>query len=211
MSERRSQPTFMGVVRPDNAVRNLPIKRAVMLRVNVGLSRKLSHDYNSTGFSVHLDGEVAIALDDPELALTKIRELFDLADEALQDQVQNYRPDRSVPTDTVNRRNPGQSTNRIAEHDRQKNSSSNRLPATQQRDATSKPTRKPANGAEPATNKQVQFILNLSKRLGMNKAQLDGRIGSLVGRVAGPYDLTKSEACELLDELTTEAEPAGAR
>jgi len=29
-----------------------------MLRVNVGLSRKLSKDYNSTGYSVNLDGEV---------------------------------------------------------------------------------------------------------------------------------------------------------
>jgi len=29
-----------------------------MLRVNVGMSRKLSKDFNSTGFSVNLEGEV---------------------------------------------------------------------------------------------------------------------------------------------------------
>ena len=28
-----------------------------MLRINVGLSRKLSQDYNSRGFSLNIDGE----------------------------------------------------------------------------------------------------------------------------------------------------------
>lgn len=38
-----------------------------MLKVNVGLSRKVSRDYNSTGFSVNLEGEVCAPLDDPEM------------------------------------------------------------------------------------------------------------------------------------------------
>jgi hypothetical protein len=33
-------------------------RRRTMLSVNIGLSRKLSKDYNSTGYSVNLDGEV---------------------------------------------------------------------------------------------------------------------------------------------------------
>lgn len=35
-----------------------------MLKVNVGLSRKLSRDYNSTGFSLNLDGELCAGMDD---------------------------------------------------------------------------------------------------------------------------------------------------
>lgn len=31
-----------------------------MLRVNVGLSRKLTRDYNSTGFSINVEGEVCV-------------------------------------------------------------------------------------------------------------------------------------------------------
>ncbi len=36
-----------------------------MLRVNVGLSRKLSKDFNSNGYSVNIDGEVTATVSDP--------------------------------------------------------------------------------------------------------------------------------------------------
>ena len=61
-----------------------------MLKVNVGLSRKLSRDFNSTGYSVNLEGEVANPVDDPEGVIEKIREYYDLAEEALRDQVERY-------------------------------------------------------------------------------------------------------------------------
>ncbi len=47
-----------------------------MLKANVGLSRKLSKDYNSTGFSLNLEGEVNATLDDPEAVIERIRELY---------------------------------------------------------------------------------------------------------------------------------------
>ena len=61
-----------------------------MLQVNVGISRKLTKDYNSTGFSVNLEGEINAPLDDPEMIIEKIREYYDLADEALRDQIERY-------------------------------------------------------------------------------------------------------------------------
>ncbi len=59
-----------------------------MLRVNVGLSRKLSKDYNSTGFSINLDGEVMAPVSDAEAVIEKVKELFDLAEEALGRQIE---------------------------------------------------------------------------------------------------------------------------
>ena len=54
-----------------------------MLRANVGLSRKITRDFNSTGYSVNLDGEIPFSVDDPEAITEKIKELFSLAQEAL--------------------------------------------------------------------------------------------------------------------------------
>lgn len=59
-----------------------------MLRVNVGLSRKLSRDYNSTGFSINLDGELVASVSDPEALIEQVKELYDLAEEALNRQVE---------------------------------------------------------------------------------------------------------------------------
>ena len=55
-----------------------------MLKANVGLSRKLSENYQSTGFSLNLEGEINATLDDPEAVIERVRELYDLADEALR-------------------------------------------------------------------------------------------------------------------------------
>jgi hypothetical protein len=37
-----------------------------MLKINVGLSKKLSKDYNSTGYSVNLEGEITAPVSDPD-------------------------------------------------------------------------------------------------------------------------------------------------
>ncbi len=68
-----------------------------MLRVTVGKSRKLSQDYNSTGFSITVDGEITAPLDSPEQILAQVQILHDLASESLQDQI-----DRLKDTDQKN-------------------------------------------------------------------------------------------------------------
>jgi hypothetical protein len=66
----------------------ISLQEEAMLRVNVGLSRKLSKDYNSTGCSVNLDGEVTAPVSDPEALIEQVKELFDLAEEALSIQIE---------------------------------------------------------------------------------------------------------------------------
>lgn len=67
-----------------------------MLKVNAGLSRKLSRDYNSTGFSLNLEGELCVGPDDPEAMIEKIKEFYDLAEEALNQQIERYAGESAI-------------------------------------------------------------------------------------------------------------------
>ncbi len=58
-----------------------------MLRAIVTLSRKLSRDYQSTGYSVTLDGEVGTNQDDPKAILDAIDRLYRLAEDALAREI----------------------------------------------------------------------------------------------------------------------------
>src|SRR5437868_1715201 len=70
-----------------------------MLTANVGLSRKVTRDYNSAGYSVNLEGEIPFPVADAEGVLEKIRELFNLAQEALAVEI-----DRDQGEDSIGRR-----------------------------------------------------------------------------------------------------------
>ena len=67
-----------------------------MLKVNVGLSRKLSKDYNSTGFSINVDGEVMAPVSDAEAVIEQVKQLFDLAEEALDQQIERSSGDSEI-------------------------------------------------------------------------------------------------------------------
>ncbi|HMO35604.1 MAG TPA: hypothetical protein PKA06_06140 [Gemmatales bacterium] len=58
-----------------------------MIRANVGLSRKISREYQSTGYSINIEGDVAVSADDTEATLAKVAELFQLAEEALNVEI----------------------------------------------------------------------------------------------------------------------------
>lgn len=162
------------------------------IKVNVGLSRKLTRDYNSTGYSVNLEGEVCLPLDDPEAVIEKIREYYDLADEALRDQIERYESESAIASrdeEPQRRQQPQQGSNghrsngSNGHHDNRPNGND--------------------NGNEPAaTNKQVQFLLSMSKRHKLSNKQLEDRIAGIIGRRCRAYDLTKREAGLVLDDLT---------
>ena len=61
--------------------------------------------------------------------------------------------------------------------------------------------------SDAATNKQVQFLLNLGKRQGLSLPQLQHRIQEVLGKKIGVYDLTKREAGDIIDSLNPT--PAG--
>ena len=67
-----------------------------MLRANVGLSRKLSKDYNSTGYSINLDGEITAPVSDPEAVIEQVKELFDLAEEVLGQQIDRSQSESAI-------------------------------------------------------------------------------------------------------------------
>lgn len=172
-----------------------------MLRANVGLSRKVSRDYQSTGFTVNLDGEIPFSVDDPDAILEKIKELFNLAQEALGREI-----DRDQGETAIGRRDdepaPAPANG--------KNGSPNGQPQGQA--AAAVKTEPQSNGTqqngsrngtdEGASNKQVQFILTMGKRFKLSTPQLEGRINQIIGRKCGVYDLTKKEAGRVLDQFT---------
>ena len=168
-----------------------------MLKVNVGLSRKLSRDYNSTGFSLNLEGELCVGPDDPAAMIEKIKEFYDLAEEALNQQVERHEGESAIAgRDEVTARHNGQSRNRVT------------TPANRQAETSQPSTSNGHTGSgDAATNKQVQYLLNLGKRHGLTPPQLEGRIESILGKRVGVYDLTKKEAGEVIDALSQNAAP----
>lgn len=163
------------------------------LKVNVGLSRKLSRDFQSTGYSVNLEGEVTIPLDDPEAVIEKIREYYDLADEALRDQIARYESDSAIASRDEERP--------TAPPQRQSNGSNGN--GHQPPPANGGQNQNGNRSDEAATNKQVQFLLTMGKRHKLSGKALENRIAGIIGRTCGVYDLTKREAGLVLDELTS--------
>ena len=178
-----------------------------MLKVNVGLSRKLSRDYNSTGFSLNLEGELCVGLDDPVAMIERVKEFYDLAEEALSQQIERYEGasaignrDAGQPTRANGQRSATPPEN-LAENAAPNNSGPNG-PAPQNGNGNGQ-----APNEEAATNKQVQYLLNLGKRQGLTQQQLEGRMESILGRRVGVYDLTKREAGGVIDALNQNGAP----
>src|SRR4051794_14048792 len=165
-----------------------------MLKANIGLSRKISENYNSDGFSVNLEGEILASPDDPEAVIERIKELFDVAEEALSQQVDRHQSDTAIASRDADPQ-PGYHSHPNA---RPAPEADGHTPRNGHRDE------KPQAG-EPASNKQVAFLQNLAKRQKMLGARLEGFIEEVIGRRCTPYDLTKKEAGAVTDALNPEA------
>ena len=192
-----------------------------MLRANVSLSRKISRDYNSTGYTVTIDGEVPFTTDDAEGVLEKVSELFNLAQEALNREI-----DRDQGEDAIGRRDaePPKSSQQPANngrpnghfpnnghaqtnghpspqtngHPRNNNGRSEPLPMN-------RPASSNGNGQgspDAATPKQLQFLQTMARRCKLSDRQLENRIAEVVGRPCGVQQLSKKEAGLVLDNLT---------
>lgn len=178
-----------------------------MLKANVGLSRKVSRDYNSTGYSVNIEGEIPFPVDDAQGVLEKVKELFSIAQEALAVEI-----DRDQGEDALGRRDEQHPTPPSANHNSNGNGngkSSNQAPANS---GPPQATNGNGNGngqPDTATNKQVQFLLTMGKRFKLTTPQLENRISQIIGRKAGVYQLTKKEAGLVLDHLTKGANGNG--
>ncbi len=202
-----------------------------MLRVTVGLSRKLSHDFNPVGVSVSLEGELSTPLNDPDSLLEEVRVLHDLAEEAVADRLAAMGYDLesggpSVGADEPNAPPPppvGAATRRGASRaphvggrdavsrngqgsnghaGNGRSSGRGNGYAANGKGAAAKASAKDASrGNDAATDKQVKFLVSLGKRCGLTGRRLVGRIGEICGREASPYELSKAEAGAVIDEL----------
>ena len=177
-----------------------------MLKVNVGLSRKLSRDFNSTGFSLNLEGEICVGLDDPEAMIERVKEFYDLAEEALNQQIERYEGESAIASrDEMRPANsnghssapPEKAPPNIGKQNSQNGNG----------DTNHSSNGNTANG-DGATNKQVQYLLNLGKRQGLTTPQLESRIGTILNKKVGVYDLTKREAGDVIDALSQNGAPA---
>jgi hypothetical protein len=186
---------------------------AQMLKVNVGLSRKVSRDFNSTGFSLNLEGELCVGPDDPEMMIEKIKEFYDLAEEALNQQIERYDGESAIASRDETTSPPP------ANHNAANLPRGNGQPQTKESpnprahsNGNGKTHQESAKGERvPATNKQIQFLLTLGKRQGMTKPQLENRIAGLIGRASDLYELSKQEAGMALDSLTDGAKNGNGR
>ena len=172
-----------------------------MLRVNVGLSRKLSKDYNSTGFSINLDGEVSAPVSDPEAVIEQVKELFDLAEEALGRQIEGANGDAAIAS-------------RDEEPAPSQNGNARSAPPNGRRSYTNGIGRQNGNGQsdgnghtepEAATSKQINYLLNIGKRNRLSTVQLEKKVEEILGTPIGLYDLSKRDAGRVIDALTNES------
>ena len=168
-----------------------------MLKVNVGLSRKLTHDYNSTGFAINVEGELIVDLNDTEAAVEKIQEYYDVAEEALLRQIERHQSDAAIASRDEP---PGKNDHQRAPSRSRPAIPPSRLPERRRNDTSS---------PEPASNKQVQYLLNIGKRQGLSKPQLESRIADILGRSVDLYSLSKREAGAVLDSLTATSTLSG--
>ena len=167
-----------------------------MLKANVGLSRKISKDYNSSGYTVNIEGEIAATPDDSEAVLERIKELWSVAEETLAQEIDRDQGEQA-----------------IASRDEEPAPPKPAPPNGADRSAPAAPPKQPPNSKngseEPATNKQVQFLVSLSKRLRMSQVQLEAKIETVLGRPVRVYELTKRQAGVVLDALTQKPQTNG--
>ena len=164
-----------------------------MLRATVNINRKISENYNSTGFGLSLDEEIQGSIDDPELVIERIKQLYDLAEEALDQQLDRYKSDSAMAS-----RDQGHSLPERNGH-HSNGSTNGHLPSRNGHQNGQ------SNGTgEAASNKQVQYLQTLAKRQKLFGAKLEGYIEEVIGRKCGPYDLTKKEAGAVIDALNPE-------
>jgi hypothetical protein len=174
-----------------------------VLKANVGLSRKITRDYQSTGYNVNIEGEILATVDDPEAVLGRVHELFSLANEALNQEIDRDQGEQAIGRRDEQLAPPAPS---------QPQSSGNAYGRGQVNRPEKQQAPAPQNGNrndEPITNKQAQYLHSLGKRHRLSAVELDAEIERLIGRRARVYDLTKREAGKVIDALTKDEQGNG--
>lgn len=163
-----------------------------MLKAVVGLSWKITRDFNSTGYSVNIEGEIAATPDDHEGVVGRVKELFALAEEALAVEI-----DRDQSEDAIGRRDE-----QPAAPPQARSNANGANGQSSQPHANGNPNGNGQPAEDKVTEKQVKYIFSLAKRQRLSTAQIETEIEQVVGRRARVNDLTKREAGRVIDSLS---------
>ncbi len=161
---------------------------------------KAHPNYDSTGFSVNIEGEVLATLDNPEAVLRRIQELYDVAEESLIDQLKRHSEDFDRSTTRKPHSHSIAANESVSGAHLQGPSSSNADSSNGDHHRKHSDDR-----VEQASNKQIQYLLSLGKRRGLGKSQIEEDIAELLGYSTDIYSLSKADACRVLDHYTKQA------
>src|SRR5690606_24871983 len=124
-----------------------------------------------------LEGELCVGPDDPEALIERIKEFYDLAEEALNQQIERYEGESAIGSRDEQPRQP---RNGQTERRHLSGADAERQAPSHSRNGGNGDNGQPTG--EAATNKQIQYLLNIGKRQGLTPQQLEGRIEQLFGR-----------------------------
>lgn len=165
------------------------------MKLNVGLSRKVGEaNYGSRGASVNLEQEVdATLINEPQRLQERIREMFRLAQEAVDEELTAGSATTSANHPATNGDTPANGRSR---HMTGRNNS-NRSESNHVRGNGSTRQDGRRSAVAPATASQVRALHAIANRQGLN---LEAVVNDQYG-VAEPESLTITQASELIDEL----------
>ena len=175
------------------------------LKINVGVSRKVSQDYQSTGFSLNIDAELpANLIDNPDAMAEQSSHLFQLANDLLDEQVRQAGGKAPVSSNPPRRPAPS-STNGTNGNGHKPYRNGNTSPKTNGNGHTNHHGN--GRGDRGITDAQVRAVGNMAKRLGT-----DGETYAIDNTGNTLSELSVKEASQLIDQLKGELEkqPAGA-
>jgi len=167
------------------------------LKLNVGLSRKISQDYNSRGFSLNLESELpANAVEDPEGLAGSVNQLFQLVGDLLDEQIRLATEGDGGSSVAAQAKSPAlrKWSPRPPSQSEGANAGGNRQGS--------------GNGRRGVTSAQSRAIKNMAKRLGYDPAVVAEEQFNV-----SLENLTIKQASSLIDLFkdeieTTQAEPA---
>ena len=194
------------------------------LKINVGLSRKVSQDYQSKGFSLNIEGELAASvIDDPDAMSTSVDQLFELANRLLDEQVEKAGPGSRPTGHNGNGHSNGNGHTNSNGHRNGNGRSEAYAPRGRSNSPTNGYSRANGNGAPQArhansssvgkggrniTQAQSKAISNMAKRLGYDPQAI---AHEEFGRSFN--ELSVKQASDLIDLLRRdiESQPAQGR
>ncbi len=159
-----------------------------------------SKAYKLDGYSITLEGDITVPPTAPKVSNSP--GVVRPAEEALNQQIDRSESDSAIAAHDEEPRPPVQ-VNRNGNGPNGTNG--HQVAASRRPKPPESGNGHQDNGQEeqPATNRQVQYLLSIGKRLRMTTVQLEKKIAEIIGRPIGIYDLSKTAAGSVIEALSS--------